>query len=500
MRKLVVLAILSLILAFTSGYLVISVQQGLKSNIKPSLIESELNRFMMITKSISQIDPSLFEVDLIDPQQALPHFDQYERLELKALQSLEVNCLKIQIKISPRLQKAVQFFSTLCEKKSFSSDFFLRSPFLLPDGVSFAKKALDLGLKSDEIYSHLHWVEIKELSDVDLQVRTVFKIIKSLSWRNLNQIHLKNYLVLSPDGVLVRNDNLDGENFYSLYELNQWDVFWGKTAFKATDLSTTVQSNCFRISEDICWKVNYSQAIRYEKTPVYLILASVLLVTLVMFILLIIEVLRNKKDQEKIKFSLDMLTHELRTPLTNLNFSIDSLRNNFDTLPVDAQLRVLDILNQVNKLNILAQKSTYYLSKSKMKILATHKVSVANIHNFIESTLDAYLHDLKIEVPVRPVSFEIDIFWTGFCLKNLVENAIKHGVKPVIISYSLTDQGLQFVIRDAGMSYLGGQDQSKSKGLGLGLSLVQKVLPLINAELITTYKPTIHQLILKKKI
>ncbi|MBY0452551.1 MAG: HAMP domain-containing histidine kinase, partial [Bdellovibrionaceae bacterium] len=278
---------------------------------------------------------------------------------------------------------------------------------------------------------------------------------------------------------------------YSVYPMAAWKSFWNGTGFRPTALITDSRRDCFSSVEGVCWSVNYLKAVRYQRGTQILGLCLLLVTTLVLFVLLLLEVIQKRRDSEKIKFSLDMLTHELRTPLTQLNFNIEKMRDQFDVLPDAAQLGLLDMMNQVQKLNLLARNSTHYLSGSKESYFKIQPTEVTDFKIFVEHILDLYLNEISVVWNGEKAHFKIDLFWFGVCLKNLVENALKHGQKPIVVGITSNVDEISIEVQDAGeFKKKSRADDESDQNLGLGLGLVRKILKQMNGELEMKSNPT----------
>lgn len=486
MRKLAALVALSLLFSFTCGYLLIVVQQSLRQTTKPELISSELRRFLSEEKPDFKIVFDEYDDELLNPSLALPQTVRYAREDLLALEKFQNDCNAKPGKISPSLSKAVQFYTIICSHKSFSEGFFSKKPYFLPTGQSFSAAAMQNGYKLDEISRYLH---ITERASAGLDVSQ--KVFSDFQWKNWSQIYARNRVVLTSKWALVRANYIEDDITYSVFPIEKWDGFWKHTAFKASLITPETRAECFSVTEGACWSVNYLKAMQYQRGPQIAGLFVVLIATVVLFVLLLLEVINQRRDNRKIKFSLDMLTHELRTPLTQLNFNIEKMRQQFDELPVSSQMSVLDIMNQAQRLNLLARNSTHYLSDTKANYFKIQPSEIGDMKAYVEHSLDLYLDDINLSWDIKKTDFKIDLYWFGVCMKNIVENAVKHGEKPIQVRVTLRYDLIAFEVQDAGVFKEKPKAEASSEsGLGLGLNLVRQIMQQLGGELEITTGPT----------
>ena len=85
--------------------------------------------------------------------------------------------------------------------------------------------------------------------------------------------------------------------------------------------------------------------------------------------------------------------------------------------------------------------------------------------------------------------------WLAVALRNLVENACKHGKPPVVVRARLEGDALVVRVEDAGE--LG--RSKKSDGLGLGLLLVARIAKALKGTLVHEPRPTAFVLRIPRK-
>ena len=91
--------------------------------------------------------------------------------------------------------------------------------------------------------------------------------------------------------------------------------------------------------------------------------------------------------------------------------------------------------------------------------------------------------DAQVEV-LQDGPVTADTWWLAMCLRNLVDNANRHGAAPVVVQVRCGER-LVIEVRDQGT--LG---PSKNAGLGLGLTIVERTLKSMRGTLAVREKPT----------
>jgi signal transduction histidine kinase len=120
---------------------------------------------------------------------------------------------------------------------------------------------------------------------------------------------------------------------------------------------------------------------------------------------------------------------------------------------------------------------------------------------------ETYGDDFKYKLSNIDTGFCLDSYWVQICLKNLVENAFKHGEKPVSASVSFENNKLLLSVKDEGVAQFDCLEKmtdefvkgNKSSGTGLGLNIVKKVIKEMGGKLKYSNHPTVFTIELKKK-
>ncbi|TNE95769.1 MAG: ATP-binding protein [Deltaproteobacteria bacterium] len=146
----------------------------------------------------------------------------------------------------------------------------------------------------------------------------------------------------------------------------------------------------------------------------------------------------------------------------------------------------------------------YLRSKKSKKLVNFNYEYIPSVNLFVEDNLYTYLEEYGEDKFVfnplaRDCSFNLDPYWVGICIKNIVNNAIDHGELPISVTLRTTLKGdLEITVQDSGellsndLESITGEfvKGNKSTGTGLGLNIVKNVIDEMNGELKLETNPT----------
>lgn len=95
----------------------------------------------------------------------------------------------------------------------------------------------------------------------------------------------------------------------------------------------------------------------------------------------------------------------------------------------------------------------------------------------------------------KDASIKVNLYWLGNCIDNLVSNAHKYGVPPVILNVTVEQKKLRIEVIDGGQ--LTKRDWKELKtpfvskaGLGLGLTIVESMIKRMGGTMTLQGPPT----------
>jgi signal transduction histidine kinase len=196
------------------------------------------------------------------------------------------------------------------------------------------------------------------------------------------------------------------------------------------------------------------------------------------------------------------LAHELRTPATSIGLSLELLRNDFERLSDGGQSAYLRMADDIRRLKRLIDGSKSYLNVNSDQRYAKEQIDMTS---FLAKLVEPFGSSVVFNVPNEPIFARSHSYWLGICLSNLIENALKHGKPPCLISISLHGTTFFLTIEDAGSfakkDYLKLRKEfakgATSSGMGLGLSIVLSTLKKLGHDLDFFEKPTRFQITIR---
>lgn len=273
--------------------------------------------------------------------------------------------------------------------------------------------------------------------------------------------------------MFLEKDNLwlRRGDYYYIFDKD----IWSENVEKA-GLSLTLapdNGSCFVQRGNICWNLeDHSQVLRISM--IVLVIANIMLVAGW-------AVYRWNSKRQEMKsrmLVLQILTHELRTPIASLSLTVEGFRREFEHLPETVYDEFRRLCEDTRRLRQLAEASKDYL-QSDNQPLATEWIP--SVEEWLMFKLeDQFPEGVQLCID-RDVAAKINVYWLGTCVDNLIRNAVKYGVAPVVLNVSTSDTKLVIEVQDNGVltskdwTHLRKPFVSKS-GLGLGLTIVESMV------------------------
>jgi len=414
--------------------------------------------------------------ELIDLELSLPHYHLFPAKEIRALMQAGKNCLGGMQAASKALEKAWIWQRATCKQQKLPADFFLRQPYIHPSGASYVA----LSRSFDES------IQLPAQSQ-----QALMTLVETLKEGNNYQKYLGENLnsleaVLNDDAVIeagawvfVKTSQSDDRKNYSAFSMLSWNQF-----FKSQPYTFQFQETdfCLKKLAKGCWVKNPEVDQRRTQITKWGVFALILVIWLVILWALWRQSILKKSEEEKRKFTLQMLTHEIRTPVSSVLLSIENLRAQFDTLPLESQKDLLKLMDEVQRLKRTVESSSAYL-KTEESQLATAKIDKQKF------SVSAFIEKLKASYAFEVNTSHADFEWEGdlealeFCLSNLLRNADKHGKAPIVLGLIHEEKNIVFEVKDNGSLQESSLEElaqpfrksQRSQGLGLGLALVSEV-------------------------
>ena len=196
------------------------------------------------------------------------------------------------------------------------------------------------------------------------------------------------------------------------------------------------------------------------------------------------------------------ISHDIRTPLTVLKGNSEMLAAAADDLSVPDDIRTMAAKIDLKADDLIATINDYFTMSKIASGDLPLKLIKENISGLCQDTILEYYDLLEkqqfeadIQIPAAPVYADTDRDALQRILKNLIDNAIRHGGSGRYISLRLTAEKGKCVIEieDHGKGMSPQQQKQiftrnyttapKSSGNGLGLAIAEKLSMQIGAEL-----------------
>ena len=412
---------------------------------------------------------------------------------------------------TPALRKVQLWHEFLCRRrKNLPDSFFSQPPYIHPSGRSYVALALesqDSAFDGNEWLSlhrrELHIQEMPLLSEVK-PLSPLETFLNSLDSSALKSIARAQHLIIASNFLILRQQTGENQLDYRVFERDTWQNYIDAKPFIAIQQDASISDEgrlaiCVLNDGNICWQPNPRKQTRYNTVASWFFFAGLIVLLGNLCVYAVQRARKQRRESSARIFALRTMTHELRTPVASLELSLERFRNQFDDLAPDHQVSFMHMCDDVQRLRRLIETSKNYLSSGNEGSLLTLKpVSIPSLNDYFTSVLEPYAARISWTLLAKDQAFCTDPYWLEICVKNLLDNALIHGEKPVTLQVTCNYPKLEISIQDSGMNT--GLDlkemtkpfvkQSTSPGLGLGLNMVQQILQVMAGELSLRTAPT----------
>jgi signal transduction histidine kinase len=443
--------------------------------------------------------------ELLDPRTALPTWHHADYAEAAAVHARLARCPAAPLERRPTsvaLAKAYDWHAATCAGgvPESATALLTQPPLMHPSGRSYASLAMARGAKPGARDVH-----VLELSALDRALLSgeerVLADLPPASWTSLSR---GDNVVLTPTALAIAEQGPLGLSRLRIHPRGAWEQHLRRVGLSLAERSPS--ATCARpASPDLCWEPLPMSA-RHAS-----IRAATMMGTLALLagsaLALAWTVMRERRRAHADRLHvLRTLTHELRTPATSLKLDIEPLRAAYDALPPACQEPLLRLSDGIERLLRVLHRSARYMSLFETPGVPSTSLlrleEVPSLRDLFEQFVDEWPEGVTVDPgsPDRPVV--VDPEWLGVAVRNLVENAVRHGRPPVQVSYRATDDVLHVRVVDGGRTPGLALDRAtnaferapKSEGLGLGLAIVARVAKLFGGRLLHEGTPTAFEL------
>ncbi len=406
------------------------------------------------------------------------------------------------------LRKAYRWQGATCAGGGLPPDELVEEPpFMHPSGRSYAALAIARAARVPSVWieKHAGSFHVLELAALDPAIldadQRALAAVPALSWRDLLR---GDAVVLTEATLLVAERTPLGLARLRVYARPTWEAFARRAGGALSPRTPT--SFCARpASPALCWKA-LSPAERDGPRLFGATMASAALVVAASLALGIAYLGERRRAHRDRIHVLRTLTHELRTPATALRLDIEPLRAAYDELPASCQEPLLRISDGIERLHRVLHRSARYMALFETPGIP--KASLVNLREVVsaremfEELADEWPEGVTLGAPAHDGPVRTDPEWLGVAVRNLVENAARHGVPPVAVLWELAGESLLIRVSDGGTSprfslarSVAPHDRDpQSPGLGLGLAIVDRIARLLGGRLSHQPTPTTFEL------
>ncbi len=515
MRLYMVLIFTAVVMAFTTGYIALFIQGSYRATPSDILEINKIKQEFQVEGDpiyIINFNSLYFSDDqfkLLDPSVVLEGSSQFKSNRFSSTKDCNFSFKGLLNRNN--FEKVWIWEEFRCGRRSkLPRSFFVEAPFLHPSGHSFAYLAFKLGKNNYDsrswVMAHLPFFHVRELSQIRQAygpLKGVFEILQSVGSGSLGDLVRGKGTILTKEYLFARLSYPKIFNIleYRIYTREELDGFLKDSPFILHNYQPG--RGCFYKDGSLCWDYNVKHIFKLANTSTLAFFVGMILIILVVVRLLLVKIRAQRLEDEKRRLALRVLTHEFRTPITSLTLLLEKMGKKYSQFDEEMEEVYLRLSSEVHRLRRLTETSRNYLkAEQNKKLLNLNFEMVSHFNEFVEQIIEPFeeshpgcFHFERLE---EEVTVEIDTYWLGICIKNIVENAITHGAPPVSIRLSRVKNSIVLEVEDQGkceFESLGIMSQefmkgNKSTGTGLGMNIVKKVCREMGVGLKMTLNPT----------
>lgn len=371
-------------------------------------------------------------------------------------------------------------------------DYFIKEPYVHSSGFSYPYLAYKIG---KPIFTNEKWIrnniplfhvtELKEISNRIGRLDGYYSVLADFSRRSLIDLLKSETAILSNDKYLVRTYKRTNTHglVYKVYKRAHLEAFLDSSRYKVVKWS--LGEKCSYRDGKVCWLYSPTTLSKFISQFSSLLFYGLLGVLFIIMWMILNKIKSDNRDNENRKMALRVLTHEFRTPVTSLILQMENLTRDPSLFPEEVTNQHLKIKDSVYRLKRLTEMSQKYLrAESKNKSLDFKYQKIDSINAFFKEIVEDFDVEIKFNPLAVDTSFSIEPYWMNICIRNLIENAIKHGKPTIQVELKLISKALEIMVMDEGDSsalnfnritgaFIKG---NQSEGMGLGLNIVSKTI------------------------
>ena len=434
-----------------------------------------------------------FPVHLLPRADASPLFRDLEKPDCDRVASLATKDWK-----RDEEKKALAWLEYRCGRKALDAKFFERPPHHHPQGGSwawFAARTSPDFAKREWLVDQakrLHIVEAAKLLGNDFPIGAQ---LANLSLMDLGVMLNGQPIVVGENNAYVAD--IKSPRHFFVHPLSQWREIERASPLK---LISNDPQNCAINELFSCWTMNSAYFWRGRIS-----IAALSILTAALLLGFFYKLVRERRLIEvqaaaDRQLLVQTLAHELRHPATGLRLSLETFRDQFDSLSDGLKEEFLRMTGQMQRLQRLIHASQQYLQTDTTDgPFKFRKIRIESFNDYFEDLLENFRGKIEIVPLEKDRAIAADAYWLGMCVTNLIRNALVHGDKPIRARATASEGKLAIEVSDGGRGIpeneisrrLSGrpQESTDERGMGLGLSLVVRIARLMGGDLSYSRSP-----------
>lgn len=397
---------------------------------------------------------------LLSPDTLLPQTASYPFKQLQRLYRSAKTCTG-PWPLSPLVGEPLVLVRAMCKGISLPVSWFARSGMIHPGGGSYAYRYAQRHPDTKEqLAPYMHIKERAVAED-----GTLLHHLQMMDDTAIRAIVSGSDTIIADDLLWLRK----GSRYY-LYSKALKDEYLEGYQLEARLFEQG--SNCYVRNGNVCWQE------RNNSNSLFYIVLFLVFINLSLAIGWGISRWNGKRREMKSRMLvLQILTHELRTPIASLALTVEGFRRQFEALPESLYDEFRRLCEDTRRLRQLAEASKDYL-QSDDKGFSTDWIP--SVEEWLSYRCLEYSQPVEFRIN-KDAAIKVNVYWLGNCIDNLINNAHKYGVPPVILNVTVESKKLRIEVIDSGL--LTKRDWKELKtpfvskaGLGLGLTIVESMI------------------------
>lgn len=411
---------------------------------------------------------------LLSPDTLLPQTASYPFKQLQQLYDTAKTCTG-PWPVSPLVGEPLVLTRAMCKGLRLPTSWFARSGMIHPGGGSYAYRYVQkYPNRAASLEAYMH---IKERP-----IAPKGGLLHHLQKMDDNAIRA----IISGSDTIIADQLLwirKGSRYY-LYSMELKQRYLDKYDLEITSFEQN--ANCYVRNGNVCWQEESN-----SRTLFYIVLFLVFANLSLAIGWGISQWNSRRREMKSRMLVLQILTHELRTPIASLGLTVEGFRRQFEALPESLYDEFRRLCEDSRRLRQLAEASKDYL-QSEDKGFSTEWIP--SVKEWLGYRCMEYSQPVEFRIN-KDAAIKVNIYWLGNCIDNLINNAHKYGIPPVILNVTIKNKHLTIEVIDKGQLTKSSWKKLKTPfvseaGLGLGLTIVESMIDRMGGTMTLQGPPT----------